>query len=156
MSTFQTVAKKINLPARETNFLLLRRGPYVIAAGLDESISQEPKILKGRFVNLFDADLRVQRKISVTPGSRYFLLDLDAATGPVLATACKVIPTAPNKFAVEGIVNTAGLILMKADHAPSHATLGGEELKPEFSATEKLLWLKFQNEPSPRELSVTF
>ena len=31
------------LDYRETNYLVLRRGPYVIAAGLDESISAEPK-----------------------------------------------------------------------------------------------------------------
>jgi len=41
---------------RETNYLLLRRGPYLIGAGLEESVAGEPKTLRGRFVNLFDPD----------------------------------------------------------------------------------------------------
>ena len=67
---------------RETNYLLLRRGPYVIAAGLDESIPVSdggPKILPGRYINLFDPQWRVLKNVRLEPGSRYFLLDLDAS-----------------------------------------------------------------------------
>ena len=31
----QKAAKSVHLPLKETNALILRRGPYVIAAGLD-------------------------------------------------------------------------------------------------------------------------
>ncbi|MGH7952181.1 MAG: hypothetical protein ACREFE_09715 [Limisphaerales bacterium] len=75
-------AKNIGLKWRETNYLLLRRGPYVIAAGLDESINGNPRVLHGRFVNLFDSELRVQKDIAISPGSRWFLLDLNAADFP--------------------------------------------------------------------------
>ena len=37
----------IGLAYRETNYLVFRRGPYVIAAGLDESISAEPTACGG-------------------------------------------------------------------------------------------------------------
>src|SRR5262249_44733211 len=69
---------KAGLKWRETNYLLLRRGPYIIAAGLDESIDGNPHQLHGHFVNLFDPDLRVVSQVSLEPGSRFFLLDLDA------------------------------------------------------------------------------
>jgi len=39
-----------NLAWRQTNHLLLRRGPYVIAAGLDESVEGAPKRLRGRLL----------------------------------------------------------------------------------------------------------
>lgn len=157
MTTYEAVGKKIKLPARETNFLLLRRGPYVVAAGLDESIEGAPKKLSGRFVNLFDAELRVQANVTVAPGSRQFLLDLNLAKSELLASACKVIPVAKGRLAIEGIVNTPGMVLFKSDKPPTRVTLGGEEIKSfEFSPDEKLLWIKFQNEPHPQELVISF
>ncbi len=77
---------------RETNCLFLRRGPYLIAAGLDESIGGAPRTLRGRFVNLFDAQLLPQEEITLAPGSRFVLLDLDApeiARRTLLAAACR-------------------------------------------------------------------
>ena len=66
------------MPYRETSHLILRRGPYLIAAGLDESVpGAVPQELTGRFVNLFDARLPVLQHVTLTPGSRYLLLDLD-------------------------------------------------------------------------------
>ncbi len=93
----ELAARKIGLKWRETNYLLLRRGQYLIAAGLDESIEGKPRLLHGRFVNLFDSELRVQSDISIAPGSRWFLLDLDAARNGrphLLASACKASPKA--------------------------------------------------------------
>jgi hypothetical protein len=72
-------AVNAGLDWKETNYLLLRRGPYVIAAGLDQPIDAKSRELQGRFVNFFDAELRVQKHIVVEPGSRWFLLDLDVA-----------------------------------------------------------------------------
>jgi hypothetical protein len=75
----QQAAKSAGLDWRETSSLVLRRGPYVIAAGLDDSIAGEPKVLRGHFVNLFDPELRVRAQVELTPGSRFFLRDLDYA-----------------------------------------------------------------------------
>ena len=62
-------AKTAGIAWRETNYLLLRRGPYLIGAGLDESIEGAPHAVNGRFVNLFDPDLRVRRE--VVTGTRF-------------------------------------------------------------------------------------
>ncbi len=72
----------------ERNHLLLHRGPYVIAACLDESVGRDPLVLKGRFVNLFDADLSILNEVTVPPNGRAFLLDLNAVRGdPPIALA---------------------------------------------------------------------
>jgi hypothetical protein len=145
---------------KETNYLLLRRGPYVIASGLDESIEGAAKTIEGRFVNLFDAELRVQRQITVSPSSRILLRDLDDPASRdtrVLASACKVIPTKENAYVVEGIANTHAVVLLRADKKASRVTLAGQEISTvEFSDADKLLWIKFQNEAKPRELSIAF
>jgi hypothetical protein len=155
---------QVGLKWRETNYLLLRRGPYVIAAGMDEYTDDPPHRLHGRYVNLFDADLAVQNEILITPGSRYFLLDLDAAgvgQPHLLASACKALltQTSPNllRFTVEGVSNTQAVMLLAARQAPQSATLDGNPLTTfDYSGKEHLLWIHFENDAAPHQLSVNF
>ncbi len=84
----------VKLPYRETNAFILRRGPYVVATGLDESLPGEPPTLKGRFLDLFDPNLSILDQVTAAPGSRRFLLDLDRVkrkVPTVLAGACKIL-----------------------------------------------------------------
>ena len=157
-------AKSIGLEWREKNYLLLRRGPYVVAAGLDESIAGAPRVLNGRFVNLFDAELRVQNKVALASGTRQFLLDLDAAHNGkthLLASACKALPMQNTdkqiSFTVEGIEQTPAIMLLESPKPPQSVTLAGEKLTTfEYSAAQQLLWIRFENTSSPRELAVEF
>jgi len=145
---------------KESNYLLLRRGPYVIASGLDESTDGAAKTVEGRFVNLFDSELRVQRRVTVSPAARIFLRDLDDVASRetrVLASGCKVIPTKENTYAVEGIAKTQGIVLLRAEKQPSRVSLDGTEISSvEFSEADKLVWIKFSNEAKPRELSIAW
>lgn len=150
---------------KETNYLLLRRGPYLIGAGLDESTSDPPKQLTGRFVNLFDPQLRVQHEITLSPGTRYFLLDLDptsAGQPHVLASACKTLSKKDNSekqltLTVEGVGGTSAVVLLHSPQPPAEVTLAGKPIKDfTYDAVEKLLWLHFTNESNPRELVVRF
>jgi hypothetical protein len=149
---------------RETSHLLLRRGPYVIGAGLDESIEGERKTLRGRFVNLFDPALAVRESVTLEPRSRVFLLDLTAAktTEPrVLASACKALPTQRDQqsltLAVEGVARTTAVVLLAAPKAPTSVALAGEPLTSfDYSAEHGLVWIRFANESRPRELRVRF
>ncbi len=157
-------AERAKLKWRETNYLLLQRGPYTIAAGLDESLAGPSKILHGRFVNLFDAELRVQDSIELAPGTRYFLRDLKTAKGgdlQLLASACKALPVAAagksRSFAVEGVAGTPAVLLFHAPKAPRTITLNGQPIeKFEYAKADKLLWLHFENEARPRTLSLKF
>ena len=157
-------AARTRLKWRETNHLLLRRGPYLIAAGLDESVPGEAKELHGRFVNLFDPQLRASNTVKLTPGARSLLLDLKAVRGNeprVLASACKALPKkrSPTQLVltVEGVGNTAAIVLLHAPKPPRAITLAGQAVKDfGYSAAEQLLWLRFPNETSPRELEVQF
>ncbi len=160
----QRAAGAAGLKWRETNYLLLRRGPYVIAAGLDESIPGEPRELKGRFINLFDPELRVQNQVTLTGGSRQLLLDLDraeAGKSRLLASACKALAKAETTtkvgYTVEGVGDTPAIMLLKSEKAPSQVMLAGKPLQSfEYSDKEKLLWIHFGNEAGPRELTVEF
>lgn len=162
VSAVQNAAKFPRLKWRETSSLVLRRGPYVIAAGLDESIAGEPQVLRGHFVNLFDPELRVQESVRINPGSRYFLRDLDMATGrepQLLASACKALPAeSPEKtlsFCVEGVAETPAVMLFHAEHQPAAITLDGLPVTNfELSQKDNLLWLRFTNEARARQLVI--
>lgn len=165
VQTVRQAAAAAKLKWRETNYLLLRRGPYVIGAGLDESVAGAPKELYGRFVNLFDPQLLVRTEIKLSPGARFFLLDLDSVKGGaprVLASACKTLPTKESgakqfSLVVEGVGGTPAVVLLHAPRPPLEVTLAGQLLKDfDYSASEKLLWVRFTNEPRPRELVLRF
>jgi hypothetical protein len=160
----KTAAEAAKLSWRETNALLLRRGPYIIAAGLEESIAGEPKQWLGRCINLFDPELRVQEKVTLTPGSRYFLREIAGPPPPepqLLASACKALaqPSKPNQseFLVEGVGQTACMMLFRVAASPGTITLDDQPLVPhEFSKADGLLWLRFPNEARARKLRMTF
>lgn len=160
----KAAAAHARLDWRETNHLLLRRGPYVIAAGLDESVAGEPKTVTGRFVNLFDPELCVREQVKLDAGVRLFLLDLDLVKGKeprVLASACKAlsVKVTPGALtlAVEGVGNTPAVVLVRAPGKPRDVTLAGQPLTSfVYSAKDGLLWLRFANEARMRELAVTW
>ncbi len=157
-------ARAGGLKWRESNYLLLRRGPYVVAAGLDESLQTGPRTVRGRFVNLFDAGLALLKSVTLTPGSRWFLLDLDRVrprAPQVLASACKALPLRqePGRLVlkVEGVADTQAIVLVGTAKPPRSIRLGGE-VCPDyaFAKDENLLRIRFANQPAARELEVTF
>ena len=164
VAAVEVAANKVQIKWRETNYLLLRRGPYIVAAGMDESVAGPPRTLHGRFVNLFDSELRVQSDVVINPGSRWFLLDLDAVhtdRSHLLASACKAIfnEQAPHQisFTVEGIGETPAIVLLESHKAPSGVTLDGKSLSSfEYSTKERLLWIHFENAVVPRSLAVQY
>lgn len=157
-------AKQQGVRWRETNHLLLRRGPYVIAAGLEESVAGAAKKIQGRFVNLFDPELRVQTEIEVKPGTRYFLRDLDQSRGrkpEVIAASGKALRRQTDRqtltFTFEGVGNTPAVVLLRTEKPPRAITLADQPWANfEYSATEKLLWVRFLQRSAPRELTIHF
>jgi len=113
------------------NYMVVRRGPYVIAAVVDESISDEPLRLKGPFVDLFDASLPVVREKVLSPGQRALLYDVQWAKKQcncpkVLAAAGRVkgetFKNGALTFTVRGPVNVRGVARILAPTAPKAVT----------------------------------
>jgi hypothetical protein len=157
-------AECAGLTWKETNHIALRRGPYWIGAGLDESVSSPPKTLNGRFINLFDPTLRPQKSFTLTPDSRFFLLDLDAVKSPtprVLASACKALPLKSDAtkpaWTVEGVGNTPAIVLIATSKPPKGISLDSNAITDfTHSLADGLLHIHFPNEPRPRVLEVAF
>lgn len=71
--------------------LTLRRGPYIICGVMDESFTDEPKVLRGRFADLLAEGYPIIREKTVPPDGCALLFDLDKAEPfRIIATAARV------------------------------------------------------------------
>ncbi len=150
-------AAAVKLAWKETNSLVLRRGPYVIAGGLEESAPDaNPYVLHGRYIDLFDPDLKVLTDVAVAPGARLFLRE---ATGPgsqVLAAACRVrdekVSGKTLSFRADGVGNTTGVVRIAAASAPAEVLIGGKAAL--FDYADGSVLLRFTNTTDSQEISV--
>jgi len=157
-SLVQSACSAAKIAYEETNFLSLRRGPYLVAAGLDESLPDAPHTLTGRFVDLFDADLPILTSVTLTPGHRALLLDLDRVEGQpvILAAACKTLgaeqlPGDGFRFHAAAPDNTEAAVRLRLDSPPHSVTVGGQPLSPSaqvWEAETHTLLLRFPNSAS--------
>ena len=159
----KAAAQAAGLAWKESASLVMQRGPYVVAVGLDEaSTSTKPFQLHGRFVDLFDADQNVKIDPMVKPGDRMLLVDLASAEAKqkplILAAACRVTheeqSVAQLSFRVSGIAKTHGVVTLYLPKAPAAIRLGGATLAPEkYRYANHLLHVEFEN--SVEELPLT-
>lgn len=149
-----------NFDWKESAALVLRRGPYVVAAGLDETDSPRQR-LKGNFVDLFDPKLEAVHDLELSPSSRHFLVDLDRFRGSIVASAGQVFELESNsklwKGTIEGIADTPSVLLLRSSKRPKGATLDGAPIKDlTYDAARRLLWLRFPNAAKPQTVEVSY
>jgi hypothetical protein len=161
----RTACAAVRLPYHETAHLVLRRGGYVVAAGLDESLTVAPRVLRGHFINLFDAGLPVLEAVTLAPGSRHLLLDLDRPRpdGPsVVASACKVLGAERTgrgsfRFYAEGPETIQAVARVVLPTAPVEVTLDENPMKGDawtWDARTGCLLLRFTNSATGRWVEI--
>lgn len=145
---------------KESSSIILRRGPYVIAAGMDET--QAPsQTLKGAFVDLFDPKLSVQEELKVVPGARHFLVDLKRFKSRVIASAGRVTEESASRQSwrgkVEGQAETQAVLLIRSPQAPASVKVDGAPVSTwEMSSQHRLLWIRFPSSAEGRSVEVTW
>jgi len=148
---------------KETDSLVLRRGPYVVAVGLDESVPDaKPLVLRGRYLNLFDPELAARSTVTVSPQTRMLLFDLDRVKADdfrIVAAACRVRKeTSTGKtlqLQVDGIAGTNAIIAIAVPRRPGEVKVGGERLDPsKYDYTGRLLRIRFPNSAQPVSIEV--
>jgi hypothetical protein len=148
----------------ERNSFVLRRGPYVIAATMKESVDKEPLHLKGHFVELLDARLPLREEIELPPGEQTWLLDLDRVTAKppvVLAAAGRMESWTPQAQSVrfsctspQGTKFAARLLLPSA---PKAITIGGKPCDTyEWNEPTKTVLLSYSGDQRPIDVEVTW
>jgi hypothetical protein len=147
-----------NIRWKRTGSFVLRRGPYIVSAGLDET-DVIPSVLHGNFIDLFDPKLRYLNDVELGPESRHLLVDLDKYSKPVVAASGQVLLRQAEgslwSGTIEGIAGTPGVIVLRVPKKPELVQIDGIPLTDfNYDAEHKLLWIRFKNEAKPQWVQV--
>ncbi|QNL51754.1 hypothetical protein H8S90_09345 [Olivibacter sp. SDN3] len=140
------------------NNFLLERGPYLIAAVLDEHVDKSPLVINGPVIDLFDPNLPVRDNVRINPGEQGFLYDLgkNITDEPkVLAAAARVYDEKVGgngySFTVKSPSNTINVMRISLPSEPENVTATGSTvdeiplIKNQWDDRTKTLLLGFEN-----------
>lgn len=139
----------VKLTWTEQNSFVLYRGPYIIAAGMDESNIETNTILDGKFVNLFDSKLEILTDIEIVPNSRWLLYDLKhiqeeawviAASGIVRD---EIVENRQIKFNLSGAEGTTAVARVLLPESPQTISVSDWE----WNAESRTLFLSCPAQP---------
>jgi hypothetical protein len=163
---FETIQKAFenshNIGKLETkNSLYLERGPYIIAAVMDESISNDPMLLKGIYIDLFDPELPVLSEKSITPGQQAFLYNVEFVKNKrkpaVLCGASRIYDEVSKKgfysFTAKSPLETNNVSRVSLPRKPSEVVVKNPvgdvitSAEHEWDETSGTCLIKFENDP---------
>ncbi|HPG70341.1 MAG TPA: hypothetical protein PLO37_26170 [Candidatus Hydrogenedentes bacterium] len=137
------------------NHLVVRRGPFVVASVLDESVSDAPLRLDGAFVNLFESGVPVRQAVALGPGERALLYDIDYARrngvrAKVVAAGARVrderVEERSFHFVTRGPKATTANLRVLLPEAPERMSLSPETpLQSAWDAESGTLLMSFGN-----------
>ncbi len=150
--------------------LVLKRGPYLVAAVMDESVNQDPLILKGNYVNLYVPDLPVISEVSLKPGEQVLLFDLSniEVSLSLIAAASRIEKLKKEadgfSFSAYGPQNVSGVARFHCDQKPQQVHLinnnNNNEEKTEclfdWDEDSSTILFYYDNNPSGIEINVSY
>ena len=135
------------------NHFTLERGPYKLVAVLDESVSEEPFPLRGRFIDLYDPALPVCDGATVAPGSQGLYYDLRKAprAPAILAAASRASEIRKTgrsfSYLCKGPLETVNVTRILLPRQPQSVKVAGAESAYEWDAASRTCLLRFDNAP---------
>ena len=147
------------------NHFVLERGPYTIAAVMEESISDEAFRLKGRFIDLYDPQLPVSDDYVLKPGHQRLLFNLDAVK--VKRGVCKVLASASRIsdekmtrdsffFRAAGTDETQGVARILVPSAPKSVSLNSRANDFDYDAKSHTVFIRYANCATGNEILLRF
>ena len=152
------------------NSFHLTRGPYELIAVLDEGISNEPFIMEGTFIDLYDPRLPVITSKTTESGSQSLLFNLDSVSDPkkpqVLAAAARVYDEKRTKnnysFVAKSPVESTNVMRVLLPKVPVQCTIldaGGEPPAGndwQWDAASHTLLIAFENHPDGITVNIKY
>ena len=159
--------ERVGLPWSTGNHLVLRRGPYVVAAGMDESSQNDTLTLDGCYVDLYDPALPVIQDPQIAPDTRWLLYDLARCPDQAQQTGAWVIAAAGRvedeavtdvtlTFAVEGMAKTTCAVRVRVPSAPTTVLADGVEIPAQWDAASRTALIRFANKPAGVKVQVAW
>lgn len=148
--------KKFGKEIETKNSFIVERGPYVIAAVMDESVSKKPLTLSGLYIDLFEKDLPIVTSKQIQPGEQGYLYDLSKVSrkikAKVLCGASRIYNEKTGKhsysFVAKSPINTSNVSRILLPSRPLTVKVNGVEVQTEWDESSKTLLLGFENDPA--------
>ena len=138
------------------NHFYLERGPYTLAAVVDENaVSSKPLQLNGNYIDLFDPKLPCLKQKTVNPGEQAFLFDINAVKKrnrpQVLASASRQsdenIGKRTYSFIAKSPAETDNVMRILLPKNPKGITVSSNQFTSEWDERTHTLLLQFENAP---------
>ena len=146
--------KRGDRPIAGKNYFEIRRGPWIVTAVMDESTSDAPRVLQGRFIDVFDPVLPVLTEKRVSQNQRSLLYDLDwpARKGQHAAVTVSAgrarnvqVKDKEISFTSRGPVNTIGRTRVLLPNPPRQVNCDSE-CRHEWDAKSGTLLLEYPHQ----------
>ncbi|OKS88658.1 hypothetical protein [Mucilaginibacter polytrichastri] len=156
------------IPLAYKNSFVLNRGPYIVAAAMDESHNNDPLLLKGHFIDLFNTELPVVTSKTIPAGTQALLYNLDKISNKqpsVLAGASRVsdesITIDTYSFVTKSPDNTKNVLRIRLPRKPKEikATNINQQnvaVENNWDAGSQTLLLKYENQSSGVKVKLTY
>jgi len=151
----QAVLKVLNIPWQAQHYLRVDRGPYAIVSVLEESVSSEPFLLEGRYVDLLAPRLGVFSRKALAPGERglYYNLDWQCGARPearVVAAAGRVREEVAGerqvRFIIRGPAKTTAAVRLQLPRAAQEVRLQpARDFEQRWDEASRTLLLVFEH-----------
>ena len=138
------------------NHFYLERGPYTLAAVVDENaVSSKPLQLNGNYIDLFDPKLPCLKQKTVNPGEQAFLFDINVVKKrnrpQVLASASRQSDESIGKrtysFIAKSPAETDNAMRILLPKNPKGITVSSNQFTSEWDERTHTLLLQFENNP---------
>lgn len=140
---------------KESTALVLRRGPYIIAAGLESASTT----IKGRYLSLFDSGLPSVIDYPLAAGHRALLVDLDASPmNTVIVAACRVTNEQSDgktiTFDADGHESSNAIVCIRLTRTPRSVTVNGQAITDFDFDAHGVLRVRFVNRAEPQAVRI--
>jgi hypothetical protein len=145
--------------------IVLRRGPYLVAVGVDRDAEAPRRILGGTWVDLFSPGLDVLVDPELGPGGLRFLLDVQGVEGPtdrVLCSGSRIYDQSrvgsEFSFTSVGPAGTTAVTRVRLSARPRSVHVPGCEGRCEarWHAPTRTVLLRYPNKPTGRPITINF
>ena len=144
------------------NNFCLDRGPYKLVAVMDESVSDEPVVLEGTFIDLFDPELPVLTRCQLAPGCQKMLYDVaKAGRAPaILASAGRAYDIKKGRrsfsFTSKGPLGVGCVTRILLPQKPTGVTINGSPAEGDWDSESRTLRLRHPGDPDGVKVSITW
>ncbi|GHT44887.1 hypothetical protein AGMMS49965_21310 [Bacteroidia bacterium] len=167
---FATVQKAFAGTLETKNSLYLERGNYIIAAVMDESVSAEPLVLTGSFIDLFDPTLPVLQTKTINPGEQAYLYNLsqikDKSKPTVVCGGARIYQEASKKgsysFVAKGPIGTYNVMRIYLPQQPKEVKItatGNSNISQDSNTWDEAshtYLAKFENSPEGVAVAINY